>query len=226
MDKSILKSFTYMFDANDRAFKISILVMLYLPIAYFSYVMMTIKANGATPQLNYGNIVIFFFIVWLTSLFATGYLAKCTQNIILFNGDQPFDMPNWEDNFIGYLVIGFKKGVSVFVTTLVLLPTVILLAIPLLIYSFIYPALDNIFCSEFKFNSYFSWKKAFSIIASNNKLYYSILGLLFLLSIARNLFYLLKLPAGLFIFLLAIFMAYLSLISAYWIGIINRGSDN
>lgn len=226
MDKSILSAFTFMFKDKDWLYKLFILLMLYLPSAYYSHL-----ASGVKPemmkqgQINYADLALCVILTIFTCAISTGYLAKCTHLIIKNDGEKAFKMPDWEDDFWSYLFIGFKKGFAIFATSLLLSPTIVLFAIPVLIFSFIFLALDNVFCIDFKFNSYLDWKQAFSIITSNNKLYYNILFLSFVFSFIPGLFSLLKLPTILFSALFAGCMSYCALVYAYFVGILSRDME-
>lgn len=225
MEKSIQNAFTYMFKDNEWTYKLFILMMLYLPGAYYSSITTGLNVEAIKSNINFNAVIIGIVVSAISVTISTGYLAKCTHNIIKNEGEA-FRMPCWEDDFFSYFFIGIKKGFAIFITSLLLLPTIILLAIPLLIFSFIFLALDNIFCVDFKLDAYFAWKKAFSIIVSNNKLYYIILFLGFILSLVPSVFYLIKLPTIIFSLLFAACMTYTALVYAYLIGIVNRDGED
>lgn len=226
MDKSIPNAFIFMFKDSEWLYKVFILLMLYLPSAYYSNMLSEKNLIGLNPNnIDYQGVLFCVLLIALTMTISTGYLAKCTHNIIKYNGEKSF-MPNWEDDFWNYLLIGLKKAIAVTFTSLLLLPTIFLFAIPPFIFSFIFLALDNVFCIDFKLSAYFDWKKAFSIIVDNKQLYFIILFLAAILSIIPSLCYLLKLPTILFSLLFAACMTYTTLVYAYLIGIASRDSED
>lgn len=213
MEKQISKAFTFMFQDEDWKYKIILLVLLTFPSSYISYL-------NSSNQLKTAPIFLVIVSI-ITSLIISGYFAKCTQNIIFATPDDVNLLPKWEDNFLSFISIGFKKFLGSLLIGIVMLPASLLI-IPLLIFAYITIALERVFCEEFKISSYFAWKRAFDLIAQDGGRYFKILlafiPLALLLVVVMLLF--IKLPIILMIVIPAI-TAYYMLVSAYLIGAIG-----
>lgn len=181
MQKSISNAFTFMFKEEGWKFKLGVLVGLLVP---YMYVSVGFQAKDITE-----NIVIFctLLIIGLSTFLAcSGYVAKLIQNLI-FNKSTPSFLPEWEDNFLQYPKIATAKAFGTFLIGLVLVPSIILLAIPILIYAYINLAVENIFCTEFNFKAYFSWKKAIELIKENPAEYFKLFITFLAIAILNNL---------------------------------------
>jgi len=229
MEKSISKAFSYMFKDKDWFKKAGILVFLYffifaLLFSEISVLPMLLKHN---KEANLTSQALRFImpIATLMAFFITGYISKCTQNVIKNNGQENILLPNWQDNFFNYFIIGAKRAGSRAGIYVLLLPTIFLLGIPVIIFWFLSIPLGKIFCSEFKFDSYFKWKEGYELIKNNVGLYISILLIFLNLNLLSSLlivglFYF-KVPNGLSAIILAITSTYLCLVSAYLVGIVG-----
>ena len=89
-------------------------------------------------------------------------------------------------------------------------------------FTFIFTALDNIFCTNFSVTSYFKWSEAIAIIKTNTKFYISILLISFVLALLTGIFYLFKPSVWVFCVGLSVYVSYTSVAFAFMTGIISK----
>lgn len=221
-----------MFKDRDWVYKLGILVLLYagpgLCISFNQTDITALKAGNLNLLLS--NLLPCILLSAIMCPFIFGYLSKCTHNVIKNNWGDPLTLPNWEDDFLNYFALGIKRGFAIFLIILLLIPGSVLLFIPFLIYGFITFALDNIFCTNFKLNSYFKWGRAFKIISSDYGLYVNALAIIFVMGLLAALIQFLcsyyKLPNTSTVFIQAICSIYVSLVTAYLIGMFGVNEED
>jgi hypothetical protein len=234
MEKSYKRSFSYMFSAKNWQKEAGILfAILFIINIFTSTLILDIVVNFKDLKhslLTTQNFAVNLLTPVMTILwfFISGYLARCTYAIIK-NADGTLEnLPKWSEDFFGNFILGAKKyGASMAVFTL-LLPTVVLLGIPFLIFLLIGFALDRIFCEEFHFNSYIKWGRAFNLIKNNFGLYWGIfiteIFLMIIYLALAILLYGLRLPAFIIALLFSAYEAYWAYITAFLEGIIGTNS--
>ena len=236
MEKSVSNAFIYMFKGSDRVYKLAIFTLLFaMPAIYVAFCvpdMANIKTMSQVQAIQMlTQLMIPTLILSIISFpLAFGYLSKCTHNVIINNEHTNVNLPSWEDDFLNYYTIGVKRCLGMLLICLVLLPASILLGIPILIYGFIIFALDNIFCTDFKINSYFKWGRAFKIVSSDYSLYVKVLTIAFVLGllmfVVSSIFSVLKLSGPLSAFIHAACSAYSALVMAYLTGLIVENEED
>lgn len=233
MEKSIGNAFTFMFKDGDWVYKFGIFIALFaLPTVYLSSNVpdaASLKAMDTSALINL--LIPAFVLAIVVSPLTFGYLTKLTHNVIKNNEIDPIRLPNWEDDFFGFFILGLKRCFAVTIFLLLFLPPSFLtFGIPILFFGLIIVALDNIFCTNFELSSYFKWGKAFKIMGSDYSLYTKILMVVFvvgvLIGITTYLFSTLKLPGILDAFIKAALSAYSSLVAAYLTGIIAENEED
>lgn len=214
MEKSISNAFTYMFKDEDWKYKLGILAMLSFPAMYQSYLA---DIKGVKEPL-----LILSILAAITSIIISGFYAKCTQNVIFSESETPNLLPKWEDSFFHYFVIGLKKIVATIIIYIIMIPASILV-IPAVIFAILYPALERVFCTEFKVTSYFSWKRATSLRKQNPSLYIKILLLPFLIILffVVIMFVITEISPLLFAIISPLIICYFFLVYAYLVGMIG-----
>lgn len=236
MEKSISNAFTFMFKDSDWLYKLGILIMLYaIPGVCFVLSMPDINTlktslEGITGLAALQPLLSLFIPSLVLSIilypFIFGYFAKCTHNVIKNNWGDPLALPNWEDDFFSYFLIGIKRCIAMIIIGVVLSFSGFLLFIPALIFGLITVALDKVFCTNFDISAYFKWGKAFKIVSSDTKLYFNVLIVLFLVGLLMGFVQyipsVLKLPNLLVVFLSAISSVYFYLVFAYLTGIVGQ----
>lgn len=236
MEKTFSKAFTYMFKDEDRLFKLGILILLYLPCVLVSVIDKIFL--GASGNLFLGfflNCV--FTIISIVSIWITeGYYARCTQNIINLdeNSKESPILPFWEDKFANNIKIGFVYNLAVF--TAIIIPILLfmasygnilsmgiystLLLIFLAIFSIYYTALKTTFCTDFKYTSFFNFKKASKLIANDFPKYVGISLIIFVL-FGVYVIFAMALKSNLILTIFSPFaVVYVSLVSAYLKGML------
>lgn len=233
MEKKISNAFTYMFKDEDWKYKISIFTGLsFIPCLLLQIINLISKHPIIPNPLFLGVFAIFSIIILFSSIFLLiGYTSKCIQNIVFSDGAETALLPKWEDNFNNYYSIGAKKISGVILIGLALIPSVLLLGIPFLIFYILLLALDQTFCTKFKVSSYFAWKEAMNLIKANVGQYIIIILLYFIFTVIFNavfniLFFICgSVPSfgvvSICIILESIIMAYIALMEAFLIGIIG-----
>lgn len=234
MEKKISNAFTYMFNDKDWILKFGLIVLLYMPTTYLSYI-----NDIKKTELSAFYSLILFIVSLISIALYIGYLSKFTNMVINFQSDSEMKLPDWKNNFKNYFILGLKRGIALFLLGLVFLPLVFVTTLftkifPLFIILFlvfvglcitslfIFTALDNIFCTNFSLTSYFQWSKAFNIINTNMGLYLSVLGLGILLTLFSLIFEHIKLPVIIHTLISSIYIAYSGLVYAYLTGIISK----
>lgn len=224
MEKNVKTAFTYFLSDPEWKYKFTILSMLYFPSAFFFYV-----CNPKVSSiLHYPSSLVIMLLIAMfalfaaTSFFAFGYGAKCIQNVIFADENTTDILPKWEDNSLTFLNIAFKKSMAILFIGLALIPGIILLAIPILIFNLIYLALDNIFSRNFDMKSYFAWKKAFAIIKSDFGQYVQVFFISIAMSIASSILTNLSSSIPILVVIIPIYFAYMLLVNAYLIGILGH----
>lgn len=236
MEKSFKNAFTYMFEDKDWLFKLSILVLLQFILSYITFGMTNsftgISAqNIATQAPNMLKTILQVAIIYLiisvvTCPFIVGYTSVCTHNVINNTGKGSF-LPNWEDGFFNYYSIGTKYYVGLSLLILVMfIPVVFTLGLLLLVFSFLIPALINIFCQKYETSAFFSFKKALNCVKKNKGLYFKIICACIVFSIICQcimpFFKLLNLPVFLEAIILSIITTYSAVVFAYMVGLIGK----
>lgn len=235
MEKSISNAFTFMFKDPDWVYKLGILLMLHaapgICLAFNFPESLDLQTHSLSlfvstiSQFLIPSIILYMILY----PFIMGYVSKSTQNVIKTTKNEPVFLPNWEDNFFSYFIIGIQKSFAIFLLSLLLIPGMILLCIPVLIYGFIALALDNIFCSDFKVISYFKWGKAFKIVSSNVGLYIIIFIIALFLGLSvifvQNLHTFFKMSNIFIVFFQSAFSIYTLLVMAYLTGMIGINKE-
>lgn len=229
MEKSVKNAFIYIFQDKDWIKKTSILAVFFFFLYAFLFkeisLLPLLLQHNKEANLTQQALRIVSPILTLISFFATGYISKCTQNVIN-NTQENILLPDWEDDFFNYFVIAAKRIGSRLGVYILLLPTILLLGIPFIIFWFLSLPLGKIFCSEFKFESYFKWKEAYELIKNNIGLYISILLILInlnlLITLLTVILLCLKVSNNLCSIILAMVSTYTTLVAAYLIGIVGN----
>lgn len=229
MKKSIDRAFLYMFKDKDWYKKAGILAVLYF-IVYVIVcsaisILPPLLQHAKEANLNTQMIRLSMPIATLITFFIIGYLTKCTHNVINNNGQEDILLPNWKDDFLNYFILGAKRIGGRMGVCVLLLPTILLLGVPFLIFWLLSIPLGRIFCTEFKFDSYFKWNKAYELIKNNVGLYICILLIMLIINLFSILLFValfyFKVTSGLNAIILTITTTYLSLVFAYLIGIVG-----
>lgn len=232
MDKTFGKAFSYMFKDEDWRGKAGILFVMYLVVSVFVCTFISslvlVSGNLKDPSIAQTNNALNMMmpICDILIFFIVGYLARCTHNVIKNDGSFAITLPKWGDGFLNNFIIGGKQTGAYLAVLCLILPSVLILGIPFLIFWFLSLALYRLFCEDFKFDSYFAWKQAFELVRNNLKLYIGVILTviflnLFLLCIVAPLFYF-KISSSLIAILMAAYATYQALIIAYLRGIIGE----
>lgn len=234
MDKILIEAFTLIKKDKDYGFKLLILALLFIPTLYVFYNEAKFSSN-----LNFANIGLmgfltmfskfsFLFLILnsITYPFIWGYLSSCTHNVIN-NVDNEQFLPNWEDDFFNYFGIGIKYSIAIAIIGIALIiPGIISIGLLFLLFIFLYPALNNVFCRDYDLKAFFQWKKAYSYVKVNSNLYWAIFGYYILIKIAiqiiNYLFETIKAPVLLETIFTAIVTAYFMTALAYMTGLIGK----
>lgn len=233
MEKSFGNAFTYMFKDKDFKKKIGILsIFLFIIFAFFGYAIylsILIAHNPKDVALKIKEPIINLLspIITIIMFFVSGYIFKCTHNVIKSNAEEEtILLPNWQDDFFSYFMIAAKKCGSILGIYTLLIPTILLLGIPFIIFFILILALERIFCEEFKFDSFFKWKEAFQLIKNNIGLYISIILTLLLFGLINFVLiftmFKFKVHFVLIAIIMTLFNSYIVLVGAYLEGIVGE----
>lgn len=230
MEKSVKNAFLYMFKDKDWDKQIGILTFLFFIIFAIFYKEISLIPLLATKNkeanLTMQAIRIITPIVTIITFFMLGYITKCTHNVINSTNQEIILLPDWNDDFFSYFVLGAKRAASKMGVFILLLPTILLLGIPFIIFGFLCIPLGRIFCTEFKFESYFKWKEGYELIKNNVGLYIWILIIMLILNLLSTLLVIVllyfKIESSLSAIISAIITTYLSLVFAYLLGIVGE----
>lgn len=230
MEKSVKNAFLYMFKDKDWFKKAGILTLLYFFIfAVFCKeisVLPFLLHNSKEANLTIQALRIVSPITTIIVFFILGYMSKCTQNVINNNGQENILLPNWNDKFFNYFIIGAKRAGSKMGVFVLLLPTILLLGIPFVIFWLLSIPLGRIFCTEFKFEAYFKWREGYKLIKNNVRLYlFVLITMIFLNALSVILLIVLfysKIPSDFNALILAIISTYISFFFAYLLGIVGE----
>lgn len=237
MEKSMKKSFSYMFKEEGWASKtvylfiLSLIIWIILCSVIDNVIFLItnhINPKSFTSQ-NYITLfspLIFFILFGLPiAYFMTGYFAKCTQNIINYKPGIPV-LPERRNNLLNCYILGAKKMGAIKAIQALMQPLNIFLGIPTLIFMVLEPALNRIFCVEFKFDSFLQWEKATQLIGKNGWLF---IAILLLESIFGTLtltlliiFFILKMNFVLIAIILALYTTYIAFVKAYMEALIGE----
>lgn len=230
MEKSIKKSFSYMFKEEgwtSKAGYIFILcLIIWIILCFLIANIIFLAVNHINPKsfilqdyITLFTPIIFFILFGLPiSYFISGYFAKCTQNVINYKPGIPV-LPERKNNLLNGYILGAKKIGAIRAIQVLIQPLNICLGIPTLILMILKPALNRNFCTEFKFNSYLQWEKATELIGKNGWLYTAILlwetlfGILTLTLIIMLFF--LKINFAIIAIVLALYITYIAFVTAY-----------
>lgn len=230
MEKSVGNAFFYMFKDEGWLKKAGILTLLFFVIFIIFYSLVStfpmILKHPKALNPNMELIRLASPVASLIVFFISGYLSKCTHNVIHSNTQENILLPDWQDNFFNYFIIGAKRTGSYAGVFVLLLPTILLLGIPFIIFWFLRISLGKIFCTEFKFDSYFKWEQAFELIKNNVGLYIGIFLIILVLNLLDSLLFIallyFKVPNNLSAIISAITTTYLCFVFAYFIGIVGN----
>lgn len=239
MEKSIENAFSYMLKDEKWYPKIGVLVLIYLvfwgAICFFVNEFISLIINHNMPPVFpsteigitigiYAAIFILFSAIGVSLV--TGFLARCTQKVVESDGKELISLPEWEKGFLYYYILGAKKSAAFNAVHVLLQPANILLGLATLFLGCIRPALNRIFCTEFKFGSYFAWQEAFDLITKNVGLYLLILLIEILLSLSLIgcliIFFYAKVSYVIIALFATVFSVYISLVRAFMEGIIGE----
>lgn len=238
MNKTFKNAFIYMFKDEKWYPKIGFLLLFLIPfwgaVCYtlsLFYPLYTKYKHHQSHELN--TAIAFFVALVLLCLFGgivysiiLGYLSKCTQNIIKSTQIENEILPSWKGNLLSNYILGAKKLGARNALMILIRPLNIALLIPMLVFYLLKPALNRIFCEEFKFDSYIQWVKASDLIGDNFGLYLIIIILEFLYGLSLlTLFIVLlifKIHFALTALCLSIYSTYALLTGAYLEAIIGQ----
>lgn len=229
MKKSIGNAFLFMFKDKDWYKKAGILAVLYFIVYVIACsaisILPTLLQHTKEANLNAQMIRLLMPIGTLITFFIIGYITKCTHNVINNNGQENILLPDWKDDFFNYFILGAKRIGGRMGVCVLLLPTILLLGIPFLIFWLLTIPLGRIFCTEFEFDSYFKWKKAYELIKNNIGLYVWIFLIMLMINLMNILLFValfyFKVTSGLNAIIMAITTTYLALVFAYLVGIVG-----
>lgn len=237
MEKSITKSFSYMLKEEGWASKVGymFILSLILWIVLCSVIdnVIFLITNHINPKSftlqNYLTLfspIVFFVLFGLPiAYFVTGYFAKCTQNVINYKPGIPV-LPERRNNLLNCYILGAKKMGAIKAIQALIQPLNIFLGIPTLILMILEPALNRIFCAEFKFDSFLQWEKATQLIGKNGWLFTAILLWEFLFGtltlILLITFFILKMNFIIIALILALYTTYIAFVKAYMEALIGE----
>lgn len=239
MEKSITNAFTFMTNDRDWIYKLFILFMLILASTYahINFVKFILKPAEMSIGINnlldflkfyFGYAFILFLIDAIVLPFITGYLATCAHNIMI-NKNDPLLLPNWEEKFLNYFVVGTKYSITIFfISTILIIPSLITLGFAYLAFLFFWPSLCCIFCENYGLKAFCSWKKAWSFIKKDTKLYLIISSFYAVCNILVPILminFVLLFPVVFSSILISIVFTYLSLAFAYMIALLNTNEN-
>lgn len=241
MEKSIKNAFTFMFKDKNLNYKVLIIFLLCIPSFYSSYFLFLNKIN-ISSNIKF-LLVLSLVIGYLFKVMIYGYFTKFIHNVITSKNDDIIALPEWKGNISNYLFLGIKKIFSLFLVLTVLwlsttilgiisniifhtiIPAFISLYILLLAFVFLYTALDNIFCTDFKISSFFAWKTAKNIIFTNIKIYFQVFLIAITPLVLMQIFGSTKSLIFVYLIVLPIISIYLNIVYAYLVGIINQNKE-
>lgn len=237
MEKSIKKAFSYMFKEEGWASKIGYIFILcliiWVTLCCFIANIIFLAVNQINPKsfILQDYITLFTPIIFLLlfglpiNSFIGGYFAKCTQNVINYKPGIPV-LPERKNNFLNCYILGAKKVGAIRAIQILIHPLDICLGIPTLILLILKPALNRIFCTEFKFNSFLQWEKATELIGKNGWLFTAILlwetlfGII-TLTLLIILFFM-KINFVIIAIVLALCITYIAFVTAYMEALIGE----
>lgn len=246
MNGIIANAFTFMFKDSDWKYKLMLLLFITIPSSLMAYLSENFKnVKTDDPQLLIYVAIFFIVVTSITTLLFEGYCDKCSQ--IVMNAKNKTTnknlLPHWENNFWGFVKIGFVFNValSVFIifggiiiayffvknvtsmsdissTSAVLelfKPLYIPFGIAFVIFFFFYVALKAVFCVDFKTSSLFALRRANKLIWNNIGYYFVVVVIMMLLQIAFAAFMYHMKSSPSVIFVGSALQAYIYLVMAY-----------
>lgn len=110
------------------------------------------------------GIILSSIIGGILGMVILGYFYSCVHAVK--NSDFDISLPNVDP--FSALFTGFKATVGIFILSLAFgILSVFLFYIPIIILLFIYPAIVNVFASDYNLSSFFAFNKAFAVIKSD-----------------------------------------------------------
>lgn len=124
------------------------------------------------PMQNTVGVILSSIISIVLGMIILGYFYSCVRAVK--ESDYEISLPKIDP--INAIVIGFKATIGVAVLSLVFgIVSVVLFYIPIILLLFIFPAIANVYASDYKISSFFAFSKAFSVIKNDFGKYFSAL---------------------------------------------------
>lgn len=248
MQKTVGNAFNYMFKDKDWCTKFAgvvlLLIIMYGPFLFLVQQFIYFCINNSSlnhsikpPMPALSDILSFciplLIIILFISIiyyFVEGYFARCTQNIIKNDTEQPAFLPEFKNNFFNSYLTGAKKYAAVRAIFTLIQPANICLFIPSLLLSLMKPALNRLYCNEFEFEAYFKWKEAYELISKNAGLYIAIVIIEILFTVSMFvfliMFFIFKIHVALISLFMAIYSAYIFFVEAYLEAIVGESKKS
>lgn len=218
MEYSLSNAYTYIFKSKGWLWKVFILTLLNVPTVY-------LISQYEMKKLSYYSPDFYFlcFLVMATMTIGLGYCARCTQNLMFLDHNNPNILPKWSGFFDDYLIVGLKKTWYYFIVGFCMWPKMFSLKNVLLPESGIDLALEGLFCEKFEYKKCPDLESMLEMMRENKGFYYKLsftqfgVALLFIFIVFISSSFNLGFQSVLY--LAPLMISYYLLVSAYCAGI-------